>query len=194
MANSTLLMSDNQDAKNITVPIPVLASLVFGAFADKDIPNVPGAPLSRSPGDLATVLVRRYSIGAYIASVDDNEEYFHVELYPGEPGHSEIWLAAEWKQSNTRHVRVKAYSAAERQQSFERGELVIKITDELTALKRPEQWCQLVAYQIALNYKTQDLSGIIRLWHLEEIMAPYLEELKKGEQSLYEDTTDKPAA
>lgn len=57
-------------------------------------------PLDRP---IQRVHVLPHSVGAYLAELDPNEKYFHVELRP--PKFAELWSARAWKDSLTRRLR-----------------------------------------------------------------------------------------
>ena len=165
-------MSSELPLKLGTFPLVNIASLIFGVDADKELANY--EIVSRASGDNARVILQHYAVGAMLASIDDTEKYFHIELISEEPKHSEIWLIKEWRESNSRRKRQQIQSAVERAEREQNKELVTILTDELTALRVPETWCQLIAFQIAANYKKVDLSDLIKFWKLDEAMNAFL--------------------
>lgn len=158
------------------IPMAYQASLIFGEYADEILPK--SDILSRSPGDLAIVKITHLALGKLIQEADPEEEHFHVELYetpnpPNEP-HAELWVTEEWKESNTRMARLKELSTLERQANSRRDEIIAAVHNGLRA--RPgidPAKAQILGVQIAAAWGKMDISSILKMLKLEEIMENF---------------------
>lgn len=148
------------------LPFSVLRSLLFQGLGDDSYPQI-STPRSHCLGDIGKVVIIPYDVGVYIASLDKDENYFHVELYPElnslEPkSHAEIWTGYSWRDSNLLRARRREKQAIWKKEYEDKKNIVEELSDALTSCKLPEQFCATLAAQIAANYKKHDLTALLK--------------------------------
>lgn len=88
---------------NVTLPLSYLVEII----TNSPPPHLPSAFNSRLPNipDFTPSIIR-YEIGVLLKALDESEDFVKVFLYPASH-HAEVWLAGEWRQSNTHHWQLK---------------------------------------------------------------------------------------
>lgn len=78
-------------------------------------PHLPSSFHSRLPNipDFTPSIIR-YEVGVLLQALDSDGDFLKVFLYPN-THHAEVWLASEWRQSNTNHYLLKQDSAEYRE-------------------------------------------------------------------------------
>lgn len=140
----------------ITLPLSVLRSLLFRESGDDNFPRVRIQSLAL--GDLAKVIVTHKVIGELISSIDNKEEYFHVEIFST---HAEIWMIFEWRESNAKRERFRIYHETLNAKRAQEKDLLAELQDKISATRLPDIHCRLISEQIYGLYKAGQFQKVV---------------------------------
>lgn len=155
-------------------PLGVIRTLIFGDDAYIDV-----KPQSKAPNDFSKVIIQHIGIGLYLKSLDPEEAYFHIEVYP-EASTSEIWLAFEWIESSARHERLRSSMAKEREA---RDRHNARVREMISAMPEalPDANKQHLAETILKEMSYNRFDKVLELLNVAHLYLKYEQEDKVNE-------------
>lgn len=167
------------------VSLRIIFLLLYGDSSLEDVPIV-----SKASGDTAKVLKLPYMLASDIKHWDKSESLFHVELIPGEqesksnPPRGEIWIAAEWFESNKRLAITRERSAADRIFREKNNTRLSKIQAKLKSLgldKHPG-YVEHLSNEMLHALGNDNVSEALKVLGLMELFAEFQKEDEDDKQ------------
>jgi hypothetical protein len=154
----------------IAIPLHALRGIIFGQFGDCSYPIDVFSPLL---GEKYYVKPISYAIGKTIAELDREESLFHVEFIEPQK-QAEIWLAEDWRESNTRRMQCKNRCTRENEVYDKNREMFNEIHPLILAKfsSHPALAIQLT-HQIIKHYKANSYPDVLEYLGVAEVLTKY---------------------
>lgn len=149
----------------ITLTLSQLRTFKFG---DERLEGI--RPQSPGVGDTAKVFVIPLAFGQFLAEIDKEEIYFHVEILSS---HAELWIAADWMESNIRRARLRGILAIERSERDKRSKRIQELKSSF-ATQFPESHASHLAETFLANLaQRHEYRKVLLALNIAELLDQY---------------------